>query len=410
MSDVRDLRPYEELREALDARADTVWPSRDALYRVRTTALHRRRRRRVAIGSCALVATTVAFASVGGSLREAKGPERSAVSSPASRARAGTEGAAALRTLYGIVGTTKGAAAPARSLPEAASIAGQRQTGGGDVSIPGDAASTSVAPGHTTVAVVTKQQQVVVESTVPGASRTVLGRTRSGAQVSWAPGGTALFAFVGRHWVRVPSADGTSDPIAHARALSVPRVPGGPSFISLSPEKDAVVLFGLTRAHGGANRGAIPHAYIARFDGSRVTHVRRIRVPAAATRGPLGWLGDNAFVVAAGPGMAWIVRVHGSPVAVRTSIPDVCALTGAPSPCTAGAPRLLGTDAAGALLFWEVRVNSPAAPVDGSASVDQRNAATQQASVAYFSTWLDGSNPARLTGSAGTYGPTLAAR
>ena len=410
MSDVRDLRPYEELREALDARAETVWPSRDALFRVRTTARRRRRRRRVTIGGCALVATTVAFASVGGSLHEANRAERSAVSSPASRARVGTAGAAALRTLYGIVGTTKGAAAPARSLPEAPPVVGPRQTGG-SVSIPGDAASTSVAPGHTTVAVVTKQQQVVVESTVSGSSKAVLGRTTSGAQVSWAPGGTALFAFVGKHWVRVPSADGTENPRAHAQALSVPRVAGGPTFLSLSPGKDVVVLFGVTRARGGTDpRPAVPHAYIGRFDGADVTHVRRIGVPAAATGGPLGWLGDNAFVVAAGPGRAWIVRVHGSPVTVRAAIPDVCSLAGAPAACISDAPRLLGTDAAGALLYWEVRVESPAAPANGSSGGLSGNAPAGAATVDYFSTWLDGSHSTRLTGAAGTYGPTLAAR
>ena len=32
------------------------------------------------------------------------------------------------------------------------------------------------------------------------------------------------------------------------------------------------------------------------------------------------------------------------------------------------------------------------------------------ATVDYFSTWLDGSHSTRLTGAAGTYGPTLAAR
>ena len=410
MSDVRDLRPYEELRRALDDRAAAVWPSRDALYRVRTTVRRRRRRRRVAIGSCALVATTVAFASVGGSLHELSRPDRAAISSPsAGRDRAGTQGAVALRSVYGIVGTTKGAAVPASTLPHAGNAGG---AGVGTTPERG-ASSTSVAPGHSTIAVVTKTQQVVVESTAPGAPTTVIGKTKSGAQVSWAPGGTALFAFVGRHWVQVPSAVGTQNPRAQARVLRVPRVPGGPSFISVSPDKDVVVLFGLTKAGDGSGRRSLrPHAFIGRFNGDGVSHVRPIRVPAAAVRGPLGWLGDNAFLVAADPGKAWIVRVHGSHVPVLATIPDPCSLPGAPTPCTPHGPRLLGTDAGGALLLWVVRAE-PATPggatAPGTEGADGAAPGTQRV-VTYFSTWLDGSHATRLTGSAGTYGPSLAAR
>ena len=407
MSDVRDLRPYEELQRALDERAASVWPSRDALYRVCTTVRRRRRRRRVAIGSCALVATTVAFASVGGSLHELSRPDRAAISSPpAGRDRVGTQGAVALRSLYGIVGTTKGAAAPASALPDPGGGTG---AAGIAESLPKNATSTSVSPGHTTIAVVTKQQQVVVESTAPGSSRKVIGRTKSGAQVSWAPGGTALFAFVGRHWVQVPSSSTDENPRAQVHALRVPRVAGGPSFISVSPGRDVVVLFGVTRIHDAAGRQAArPHVFIGRFNGTRVTHVRPVDTPASAVRGPLGWLGDNAFVVAAGRGAALIVRVHGSPVSVRAALPDACSVEGAPAPCASRGPRLLGTDADGALLYWKVRAEP--APADGAGTAETPAGAVTPPVVFFFSTWLDGSHATRLTGSAGRYGPTLAAR
>jgi hypothetical protein len=400
VSDVRDLGPYEDLRRALDARADAVWPSRDALFRVRASVRRRRRRRRGAIGSCALVVTTVAIASVGGTLRESPGVHRSAAASPSGPARAGIQNPVTLRSQYGIVGTTKGAA---NALPRQG---GGATNAGLGVTIPSDAASTSVAPGHTTVAVVTTKRQVVVES-VSGSAMTVLGRTKSGAQLSWSAGGTALFAFVGKHWVSVPSAVGTQNSREHVRALRVPRVRGGPSFISMSPGKDIVVLFGVTKERDAAR----PHAYIGRFNGADVTHVRHIRVPAAAVRGPLGWLGDNAFLVAAGPGKAWIVRVHGPHVAVRASIPDPCSSTAAPSPCVSHGPRLLGTDADGALLFWVVRADSATPPGDTAPGSTTDPADVSRSAVAvYFSTWLDGSHATRLTGSAGTYGPPLAAR
>ena len=406
MSDVRDLRPYAELQRALDERAASVWPSRDALYRVRTTVRRRRRRRRVAIGSCALMATTVAFASVGGVLHEPS-RDRAAISAPsAGRDRSGTTGAVALRSLYGIVGTTKGAAAPASALPAPGGGSGAP---GIAESLPRNATSTSVSPGHTTIAVVTKQQKVVVESTAPGSSRKVIGRTKSGAQVSWAPGGSALFAFVGKHWVQVPSSATDENPRERARALRVPRVAGGPSFISVSPGKDVVVLFGVTHVHDAAGlQAAQPHVFIGRFNGTRVTHVRPVRTPASAVRGPMGWLGDNAFVVAAGRGAALIVRVHGSPVAVRASIPDACSVESAPAPCASRGPRLLGTDAGGALLYWSVRAEP--APSGSGGTPETAAAAVGRPLVVYFSTWLDGSHATRLTGSAGTYGPTLAAR
>jgi len=116
----------------------------------------------------------------------------------------------------------------------------------------------------------------------------------------------------------------------------------------------------------------------------------------------MGWLGDNAFVIGTGPGAAWIVRVDGSHVPVAASLPDGCSLEGAASPCRPRGPRMLGTNAAGSLLYWRVRGVPP--PTIGAASVRSATA------IAYFSTWLDGSHPKLLTGPAGTYGPATAAR
>jgi len=209
--------------------------------------------------------------------------------------------------------------------------------------------------------------------------------------------------------MRVPSA-GAADPRAHARALRVPRLPGGPSFLSVSPAKDFAVLFGVTPVRGaGSARAVRPHLFVGRFHGTEVTHVRPVRVPPAAVRGPLGWLGDNAFLLSAGPGKAWIVRVHGSHVLVRASLPDSCA-SAPPGTCASRGPRLLGTDGDRDLLLWAVRAVSTPTPATASpglrAGADARPAIT----TSYFSTWLDGSHVQRLSGAAATYGPALAAR
>ena len=406
MSDVRELGPYEDLRRALDVRAGGVWPSRDALSRVRATTRRRRRRRRVALGSCALVATTIAVASLGGTLREAPSPGREAA--PASPQPV-SEGPQALRSQYGIVGTTKGAASP-DVLPRASAPGGGTPPStGGSLRLPKDTASASQAPNRPAVAGVTTTKEVFVESaTSSGSSTALLGRTKPGTQVSWSAGGTTLFAFVGGHWMRVPSA-GAANPRAHAHALRVPRLPGGPSFLSVSPGRDFVVLFGVTRVRGAGGPAVRPHLFVGRFDGTEVTHVHAVRVSPAAVRGPLGWLGDNAFLLAAGPGKAWIVRVHGSHVLVRASLPDPCH-SAAPATCAAGGSTLLGTDGDGDLLLWAVRSVSTATTAAASPGLRAGAAARPAITTSYFSTWLDGSHVERLAGAAARYGPALAAR
>jgi hypothetical protein len=279
--------------------------------------------------------------------------------------------------------------------------------------LPPNAASASFSPQDTTVALVTKNNRVVVESTV-GRDRHVLGTQRPGAAISWDPSGTALFAFVDRHWIRVPAPNASSGTVvtnSRVRTLGVPRLPGGPALLSVSPAKNSVLLFGVSapKATPGSDGGAAdgtpgrPHLYVGRFQALRVTEVRRIHIPPTAIQGPMGWLGDNAFVVGTGVGTAWIVRVDGTHLAVAPALPDGCTLAGAPTSCRPRGPRLLGTNAGGSLLFWRVR-GVPTPTASGEATAPATGV------IAYFSTWLDGSHPKQLTGPAGTYGPALAAR
>ena len=201
----------------------------------------------------------------------------------------------------------------------------------------------------------------MVESTT-GADRTVLESQRPGAtNISWDPRGTALFALVDGHWITGAGArarPGTVHTSASVRVLGVPRLPGGPSFLSVSPSREYTILFGVasTAAATGQHDTARPHLYLGRFHGKRrVSHVRRIAVPATALQAPMGWLGDNAFVIGTGAGTAWIVRVDGSHVAVAATLPEGCSLAGAPAACVPSGPRVLGTNAAGSLLYWRVR-------------------------------------------------------
>jgi hypothetical protein len=413
VSDVRNAA----LRDLLDERTADVTPHPDALERVRTTARRRHRRRRVAGGATALVATTVALSFAGGILREPLLPAGH-VGGRSSIAQ-GTLvplGAVSLRASIGITGNGKDevgiVVAKSPSPGSHRPVLTARQVGTGlSLPIPKNAASVSFSPQDTTVALVTKDNQVVLESTV-NSDRHVLGHQRPGAAISWDPNGTALFAFVGRHWILVPApnASGTVVTKPRVRVLRVPRLPGGPSFLSVSPAKDLVVLFGVTPAmHApGGDRASDrtsgrPHLYVGRFEGLRVTDVHRLHVPATAFQGPVGWLGNNAFVIGTGVGSAWIVRVDGSHLVVTPALPEGCALAGAPASCRSRGPHLLGTNESGSLLYWRVRgVPDRSAVPTGTAD--------GAGVVAYFSTWLDGSHPKQLTGPSGTYGPALAAR
>jgi hypothetical protein len=404
MSDVRD--PV--LRELLDERTGTLAPRPDALDRVHATARRRRRRRRVAGGATALVATMVALTFAGGVLREPATPGTGrgvAAINPAAQ----SNGPESVRDSIGISGPTKGAPGVTVAKSPApdnnhASLATVQIDTGVMRPLPPNAASATVSPQETTVAMVTKDDRVVVESTV-SSNRHSLGRQRPGATISWDPGGTALFAFVDRHWIRVPAPDSTGRVITQTqvRVLSVPRLPGGPSFLSVSPAMDYVVLFGVADPQTAGNdervssHAGTPHLYLGRYDQGRVSEVHRLHLPANARQGPMGWLGDNAFVIGTGSGSAWIVRVNRTHLAVVPALPDGCSLAAAPAPCRSLGPRLLGTNAGGALLYWRV-------------SGHPASAAAGHHVVAFFSTWLDGSHAKPLTGPAGTYGPALAAR
>jgi hypothetical protein len=404
------------LRDLLDERTAEVTPRPDALERVRTTARRRHRRRRVAGSATALVAATVVLSFAGGILREPLSPGgRSSIEQGAP----GTipVGAVTLRASIGITGKGKDevgivvAKAPTSGSHHKTLSAVQLETGLA-MPLPENAASASFSPQETTVAILTKDDRVVVQSTVSN-DRRVIGRQRPGADISWDPAGTALFAFVDRHWIRVPAPDasGTVVTKARVRVLGVPRLPGGPSFLSVSPAGDLVVLFGVSaRTHTpdvndptSEPSAGRPHLYLGEFHENRVTKVHRLHVPSAALQGPAGWLGDNAFVVGTGVGTAWIVRVNETHLAVAPALPDGCALVGAPTPCRSRGPRLMGTNAGGSLLYWRVRgVPEPTTTGTGTAG--------GAGVIAYFSTWLDGSHPKELTGPAGTYGPALAAR
>ena len=136
------------------------------------------------------------------------------------------------------------------------------------------------------------------------------------------------------------------------------------------------------------------------FDGSAVTNVRRIDIPSTALGGPLGWVGDNAFLIAPARGEAMIVRVDGAPAVHVAPDPAVDACTAAPTrrTCASSSPVLLGTNADGSLLYWS-DVASWTTP--GGRAVVRHG---------YFQTWLDGTHGTRLTGAAGRYGPPLASK
>jgi hypothetical protein len=145
--------------------------------------------------------------------------------------------------------------------------------------------------------------------------------------------------------------------------------------------------------------GATPHLFIGAFDGKAVTHVRTVPIPATALDGPLGWIGDNAFVIAPGPGEGLLIRTDGTHLAVRpSSAVDGCAGRPARTRCSPGTPQLLGTNDDGSLLFWRVT---------GSWTAGTGPEAVR---VSYFRTWLDGTHGERLIGAAGRYGPPVAAR
>jgi hypothetical protein len=319
-----------------------------------------------------------------------------------------------LRTQMGIRGSTKGV--PKAVVVRTSTADGEQlelvQPGTGrKTRLPKGVSDTTVAPSGDAVAGLSGDDVVIVAPGAHGPTSHVVGSGDPGS-LSWGARGSALFARIDGRWRLVPGSDQPSG----VRTLRVPHVAGGPTFLSVSPNGDLVLLFGVTwTAREGAggepadvrpsrdpdlsNAALAPHLYLGGFDGTQVTDVHLIRVPATAVEGPLGWVGDNAFLVAPGPGQATILRVDGTRIQVAPDGGvDACRKAPAGATCSAQQPRVLGTNDDGSLLYWRSVASWPGP--SGAA----------RTTVAYFQTWLDGTNPVLLTGDAGRFGPPLAAR
>jgi hypothetical protein len=395
-----------EIKALLERMAGAVEPSPDALPRI-LAAVRRRRRRRIAavVASVALVAGGLAGAAA---VREV--PRHSI---EVSNQLIGSRQAIDLRTKLGIQGVTKGA-------PPVVIVRTKTKTGDVNVStvqvqtgkstaLPQaeGAQDATVSPRGDLVATV-KGDELVVTPTrndtgvqpvvLPGASGTT-------GSVSWGRNGSALFAAMGGRWVRVSDPSGAGSP--QVVNLQVPSIPGGPILLSVSPNGDQVLLFGITHSAEGIDQ---PHLYLARFDGTTVSEPGAIEIPDAALSGPLGWVGDNAFLLSAGAGQALIVRTDGSPnIPIQADpMPDPCSLAADGSQCTPGGPWLLGTNGDGSLLFWQVTGTTTTTSAAASAGGGAQSAPSM--TIFYYKTWLDGTHVVRLIGEVGRYGPPVAAR
>jgi hypothetical protein len=136
-----------------------------------------------------------------------------------------------------------------------------------------------------------------------------------------------------------------------------------------------------------------------------------VAVPDQALSGPLGWVGDNAFILSDGPGRATMVRTDDGAISIQAQpMEDPCKLVPTTTGCTQDGPWLLGTNGDGSLLLWQVSALSPSQEAGGSAALAAPAAQTQPLFVFYFKTWLDGTHAVRLTGELSRYGPPVAAR
>lgn len=401
-----------DLRERLEERAAALPPDPDALDRIRAAAARRRLRRRGTAGAVAAILVGVLVFS--GVLSPAT-PTPGDAAPPLSRPLPARDtSAVAVREQFGIVGPTKGSPAgvvvpaPRRPRTRRHLMSVVEMSSGKRVSVP-RGTTVTVGPGGALATV--GSTKLSVKRT--GSASAVVVRTRTRArQVTWSADGTALFALVGSEWILVPTGStargSDANRAGQVTPLHVPRLPGGPTLMSVSPDGTHVLLFGIVtapavtptngrvpgfaRAHPLAR---VPYLYLGDFDGTTVTAVRPIPIPATALSGPLGWLGDNAFLVAPGPGRALIVRPGQPPVEVRAmGIPASC--VAGETACPGSGPWLLGTNQDGTLLLW--RVHGLDAAPEGPAGA------------AYYATWLDGSHAARLTGVAARYGPAVAPR
>jgi hypothetical protein len=389
------------LQDLLDRRAQLIEPSFDAFDRV-IRSVHKRRRRRRAVASgtlvCVLATALTAVVVAGHSQRP-----RARV--PLAAQLLGTTQALAVRNALGIEGPTKGA-------PESVVVTGRTPAGHVEVSLVhvrtgrstrvnldgGDTKETSVSPRGDVVASVTRQGVVVASPREPDRQAVIPDTQGAEGQVSWDGTGSALFTRVRGEWLRVRNATppGTESTKPSVERVTVPAIPGGPVLLSVSPSGDVATLFGITSPDG---LPPVPHLYVGRFDGSAITDPREIDIPAGALAGPMGWVGDNAFLLAPKPGKALVIRTDGSRVEVSPEgIEDPCRTVPTDADCRPEGPSLLGTNADGSLLFW--RISAERTPDRSAPAI----------LVLYYKTWLDGTHGVRLGGLAGRFGPPVAPR
>ena len=370
-----------ELHELLDRRARSIHPSLLALDDVLRRARLRERRRRAVAGG-AVIAVTVTLLSGVLDTPLPGGPTQ----------------ALAVRQDLGIFGSTKEAG-------DAVLVRSTSAQGRPQISlVPLDSARSTPLPigeakdatvsSKGEVAAVTQENGVVVVDPASGSKSQVLepGPKPSPPSVSWDSTGNILFARVSGRWLQVRD-PGTAR--SQTRTLHVPSLPSEPTVISISPSGSRAVLFGMVMEASGT----VPHLYLGTFDGTTVGGVRSIGVPRGARNGPLGWLGENAFLLAPAPGQALIVRTDGASVPVYArGIADPCSGADLAGGCLYRGPRLMGTNDDGSLLFWRV------------AAVRGGKGGVATFLVRYYRTWLDGTHALRLTGLTGRYGPAVAPR
>jgi hypothetical protein len=393
-----------DLQDLLERRARMIDPSLDALARVMGTVRRRHRRRKAmawASAMCVLAAGLTATV-------VARHPP---VQKPrvvlAAQQLFGTRQALALRSELGIEGRTKGA-------PQSVVVTERTRTGRVEVSLvhlrTGKStqvqldgsdtkdAQVSVSPKDDVVAAVGHKGVVVASPNHPTRAAVIPETEGAEGEVSWDGTGSVLFARVKDQWVRVSNATEGSGLLARhvVHQVTVPDIPGGPILLSVSPGGGVAALFGITYPEGQA---PVPHLFVGRFDGAAVMDPREIEIPAGALAGPMGWVGDNAFLLAPGPERALVVRTDGSRIEVTPEgIENPCSAVPSPEQCASVGARLLGTNADGSLLFWKV---SAEPSTGGSAPAIL---------VLYYKTWLDGSHGVRLGGLVGRLGPPVAPR
>jgi hypothetical protein len=404
-----------ELRELLEMRAERIVARPDALGTV-LGAVRRRRRRRRTAGAMAVGLIVVGCGILASPLDPANAPppQLGALETTVNANQFdGSPQALALRTQLHITGATKGASDE---------ILVRRDGSSGSVSMTLVHASTgsatpmppadqgaSVSPDGGTVAAISERHVVVMqaEASKPATSPDVVPGTSAQADaISWTGQGSAFVARVDGRWVHV-SPTVKANHLA-VRRLSIPDQAGPTALVSVSPAGDLALLFGVRHA-GHEKKTLEPHLFLGHFDGTSVTGLHRVAIPATALAGPMGWIGDNAFLVAPGPGKALILRTDGTRVHVGAQdVPDACALASA-GDCRSEGPDLLGTNRDGSLLYWRTAAVAIAAMGSPSPLADSHRTEGLLL-IRFYASWLDGSHVARLTGPAAKFGPPLAPR